>query len=110
MEHYEVLVHKTAKADIRDAVGYIAKNLREPNTARALSLRLRDAILSLNSMPERFPLVRDNYLSSLGIRVTSVGNYLIFYVVNHEERRVDIARVLYGKRDWTRILTENNTL
>ena len=109
MEHYEVLVHKTAKADIRDAVGYIAKNLREPNTARALSLRLRDAILSLSSMPERFPLVRDNYLSSLGIRVTSVGNYLIFYVVNTEEHRVDISRVLYGKRDWINIITENNT-
>ena len=49
------------------------------------------------------------YLSTLGIRVTSVGNYLIFYVVNHEDRRVDIARVLYGKRDWIRILTENDT-
>lgn len=108
MEHYEVFVHETAKADIRDAVGYIAKNLREPNTARAMSERLRDAILSLSSMPERFPLVRDNYLASMGIRATSVGNYLIFYVVNHEKRRVDIARVLYGKRDWIRILTEND--
>ena len=109
MEHYEVLVHETAKADIRDTVGYIAKTLREPNTARALSERLRDTILSLSSMPDRFPLVRDNYLASLGIRVTSAGNYLIFYVVSHEEHRVDIARVLYGKRNWNRILTENNT-
>lgn len=110
MEHYEVLVHETAKADIRDAVGYIAKTLREPNTARVMAERLRDAIVSLSSMPERFPLVKDHYLSALGIRVTSAGNYLIFYVVNQEEHRVDILRVLYGKRNWISILTENGDI
>lgn len=109
MEHYEILVHETAKTDIRGIVGYIARDLREPNTAQAISKRLQDAILSLGSMPERFPLVSDKYLASLGIRVTSVGNYLIFYVVNQEGHRIDISRVLYGKRDWSRILTENNT-
>ena len=104
MELYDVSVHETAKADIREAVGYIAKTLREPDTARAMSERLRETIVSLSNMPERFPLVRDNYLSSLGIRVTSVGNYLIFYVVNQEEHRVDIFRVLYGKRNWIGIV------
>ena len=64
MGHYEILVHETAKADIRGIVGYIARDLREPNTARAMSRRLQDAILSLGSMPERFPLVSDKYLSS----------------------------------------------
>lgn len=109
MERYEILVHKTAETDIRDAIGYISKTLREPNTARAMSKRFQEAIMSLSSMPERFPIVPDNYLASFGIRITSVGNYLIFYVVNQEERRVDISRVLYGKRDWIKILTENNT-
>ena len=108
MGHYEILVHEAARADIRGIVGYIARDLREPNTARAMSRRLQDAILSLGSMPERFPLVSDKYLASLGIRATSVGNYLIFYVVNPKEHRVDISRVLYGKRDWSRIITENN--
>lgn len=108
MGHYEILVHEAARADIRGIVGYIARDLREPNTARAMSKRLQDAILSLGNMPERFPLVSDKYLASLGLRTTSVGNYLIFYIVNPEGHRVDIFRVLYGKRDWIRILTESN--
>lgn len=109
MERYEIVVHRTAETDIRDIVGYISKTLREPDTAHAMSKRFQEAIMSLSSMPERFPIVPDNYLASFGIRITSVGNYLIFYVVNQEEHRVDISRVLYGKRDWIKIITENNT-
>lgn len=108
MEHYEIMVYETAESDIRDAVGYISKTLRELNTAQAMSKRFQEAITSLNKMPERFPLVPDSYLASIGIRTTSVGNYLIFYTVNQAERRVEVSRVLYGKRNWIRILTDDN--
>lgn len=109
MELYEILVYETAETDMRDAISYISKTLREPKTARAMSKRFQEAIMSLSSMPERFPLVNDDYLASFGIRITSVGNYLIFYVVNHEEHRVEISRVLYGKRNWIKNLTEHDT-
>lgn len=108
MEHYDILVYETAETDIRDIIGYISKTLREPNTARAMFKRFQEAIMSLSRMPERFPLVQDNYLASLGIRTIPVGNYLIFYVVNREERQVNISRVLYGKRNWIEILTQND--
>ncbi len=107
MERYEVMVSGSAEADIQGIIDYLAKTLLEPDTARSMLLRFREAIVSLSSIPERFAIVSDSYLASLGIRVTSVGKYLIFYVVQKDAHRVDIVRVLYGKRNWTELLKQN---
>ncbi len=106
MDSYEVIVYDTAEADIHGVIDYISKVLREPGTAQAMLLRFREAILSLRSMPERFPIVQDSYLASLGIRITAVGRYLIFFIVRKSTHRVDVVRVLYGKRSWTELLKE----
>ncbi len=105
MEHYKVVVYKSAKEDIRSAVTYISKTLRESDTAQNMARRFREAILSLSDMPERFPVVPDSYLASLGFRMTSVGNYLIFYIVQKDAHKVDVVRVLYGRRNWIELLT-----
>ena len=97
MERYKIKFTKKAKADIRTAVRYIAVDLREPETAERMAVRIKKEAMSLQSMPERFPLVSDRYLASLGYRTTSVGNYLIFYIVSREEHRVEISRVLSGR-------------
>ena len=104
MEQYDVIVYDSAQDDIQSAVRYISKTLLEPDTARDLLLRFRNEILSLSNMPERFPLVRDKYLASLGYRTTSVGNYLVFFTVRKETRKVDVIRVIYGKRNWIELI------
>ena len=104
MGHYEIFVYDSAKQDIRDAIEYISKTLRESETAYNMWHRFRGEIFSLADMPERYQIVSDCYLASLGFRVTSVGNYLIFYVVREKSNHVDIIRVLYGKRNWIELL------
>lgn len=108
MERYKVKLTEKARSDIRTSIRYIAVDLREPDTAQRMAVRIKEEITSLKNMPERFPLVSDSYLASFGFRMTTVGNYLIFYLVNHEESKVEISRVLYGKRNWIGILTEQN--
>ena len=108
MEHYKVKFAQEANADIRAAVRYVAVDLRETDTAERMAIRIKEEATSLKDMPERFPLVPDRYLASLGVRMTSVGNYLIFYIVNRDKRQVEISRVLYGKRNLIEILTKSN--
>ncbi|WP_249028817.1 type II toxin-antitoxin system RelE/ParE family toxin [Tannockella kyphosi] len=36
--------------------------------------------------------------------MTPVDNYCIFYTINNETTKVNIARVLYGKRNFDTIL------
>ena len=105
MERYNVILSLEAKADIREIVRYIAKELREPSTAEHILDRIEEAIASLESMPEKYALVSDEYLASFGIRVVAVKKYFIFYTVKHSKNEVNISRVLYGKRHWIDLLT-----
>ncbi len=105
MERYNVILSLKAKADIREIVRYIAKELREPATAEHVLDRIEDVIASLESMPEKYALVSDEYLASCGIRMVAVRKYLIFYTVDHSKNEVNISRVLYGKRNWIDLLT-----
>jgi len=104
MEHYNVILSLEAKADIRGIVRYIAKELREPATATHRLDRIEDTIASLERMPEKYALVSDEYLASCGIRMVMVRKYLIFYTLDHSKNKVNISRVLYGKRDWISLL------
>lgn len=107
MGRFKVRYTEQARADVHAAVRYVAVDLRETDTAKRMAIRFKEAVGSLKDMPERFPLVHDSYLASLGFRTAQVGNYLIFYTVNHKECQVEVSRVLYGKRDWTAIIKES---
>ena len=48
--------------------------------------------------------MNDPFLSSLGIRLIPVQNYLAFYKVDSSTQTVHILRFLYGHSDWQAIL------
>lgn len=54
----------------------------------------------LATMPEKFQLVRDNYVVSKGYRFTHHKNYRIFYTINHHLRSIFIHRILHAFRQW----------
>ena len=108
MEQYNVVLMAAAEMDILDAVRYISTELEEPHTAERILTRIDETIVSLEFMPERYGLVKDNYLAGRGFHATTVGNYTVFYRVNHAARRVSISRVLYARRDWQSILKEQD--
>jgi plasmid stabilization system protein ParE len=101
-----VEISQIAQEDIRGIFHYIRDTLLVPDTAYEQVGRIRDAILSLESMPDRHALLSDEYLASKGIRRILVGNYVVFFLINHREQAVRVIRVLYGRRDWANILRE----
>ena len=98
MERYNVILSLEAREDIREIVRYIAKELRELSTAEQMLDRIDETVASLETMPEKYALVTDEYLASCGIRMVVVKKYLIFYTVDYSKSEVNISRVLYGKR------------
>ena len=101
---YKVRITKTAQVDMRNIYRYIADDLNSPVAAAHCISLIDDAIRSLKENPTRCPLVRDKYLASRGYRIIVVKNYLVFFVVREKEQAVSIMRVLYGRRDWVRLL------
>ena len=104
MDNYSVMMSAAAAEDIGVIADYIANTLLEPETAAKLIGRLKTAVNSLETMPERHPLVADTYLALRGIRTVLVDNYCVFYAVNRAEHTVNIIRVIYTKRAWEKLI------
>jgi len=81
-----------------DIYDYIAFTLMEPSIAGKQLRRIRDNIRTLDHMPERHQMYDPEPLRSWEIRMMNVDNYAVFYVIDHERDRVNVVRVLYGKR------------
>jgi len=54
--------------------------------------------------PNIRPLVQDKYLASLGYRLINVKNYMVFYIIDNDNKHIRIIRFLYNKRNWINIL------
>lgn len=96
-----------AQQDLKEIYEYIAYSLLAPDTARGLYQRIIQGARSLETMPERNPLYREEPWHSQGVRFLAVKNYLLFYTVGKDTNTVFIARILYGGRDISRQLEES---
>ena len=103
---YSIEVLGVAKADVAGIYWYILDQLQNPIAAIRRTTLIEQAIQSLDEKPNRFPLVRDDSLALEGYRMIVVKNHLVFFIVCEETKQVFVMRVLYGRRDWQRILNE----
>ena len=106
MMKYRIEIGAQAQSDITDIMRYIGQVLLEPRTAGTLYRLLKEEILSLKQMPERYPYEDDDRLRALGIRKLLVKNYKVLYFVDTERQLVQVARVVYAGRDISRLLDE----
>ena len=104
---YSIHMTNRAQRDIDEAADYIEFSLRNPKASDALLDAVEREISSLSNMPERYPVISDGFLGSLGIRFVQVKNCLAFYRIDEKQSKVYIIRFLYGKRDWVSILHHN---
>lgn len=95
-----------AQQDLKNIYEYIAYSLLVPDTARGMYQKLIQSAHSLESMPKRNPLYKEEPWHSQGLRFVTVKNYLLFYTVNDETGTVSIARILYGGMNISRQLEE----
>jgi len=104
MAKYRVDISEPAESDLRDIVRYIASQLSAPISALNMMELLEEAMTSLSDLPQRCPLVADERLSQLGYRKLNVKKYVVFFSIDEKNKVVDVERILYGRRDWLRIL------
>ena len=101
---YSIDMTPTAKDDLRDIFRYIAYDLQALTNAVGQIERLEKAIMSLDSMPERYRVYDKPKWRERNLRVMPVDNYLVFYVPEQEKHTVTIVRIMYGGRDIDRQL------
>ncbi|WP_339252805.1 type II toxin-antitoxin system RelE/ParE family toxin [Sporosarcina sp. FSL W8-0480] len=101
---YEVKITNAASTDLEEIYYYISKKLHANESAKELLSKIEVSILRLSDFPFAYSLVTDDLLREKGYRKLIVGNYIIFYLIDEENRHVLIMRVLYSRRDFKNLL------
>ena len=96
---YKVQITKYALTQMEEIRDYIANELLAPQAAYNLLSEMKRKVASLESMPERNPLVDVKKWREQGIRKTIVKNFIIYYWTDEEQQTVHITAIVYGKRN-----------
>lgn len=98
----KLIVSPLARADMREIGDYVSRELHSPDAALRQIRRFKESMLPLREFPEMGSPLLAAGKQRVQYRYLVCGNYLIFYYVGDEA--VHIARVLYGRRDYTALL------
>ena len=99
-----VVFTEPAEYDLLDIEYYIFVDLCNPQAAQRISDGIFDAAEKLSEYPTAHPLINDELLRSVGLRMTHFDSYNIFYYYDLQNDVVYIIRVLYNKVDWQSLL------
>ena len=97
-----------AKQDIRNIAYHIFINLKNPSAAR----NLVNKFIGETQKNLLFPYGSSVYLLKEKLkyeyRIIKVNNYIMFYIIDEEKKKVIIVRVLYRKMNIHNILRNYN--
>ena len=101
---YKLIVSKEAHRDIDEISGYIACELKNPKAAISFLDDVEESYRFIEDNPFMYSLCDDRWLRKEGYRKIPIKNYLIIYRVNETQKYVFVVRVIYGPRDYAKLL------
>lgn len=78
---------------------YISIELANPFAAQKLGRKIFDKIELIRSFPDTDTLIDNEFVFDRTTRKLSVGNYVVYYKTDYEERTIFILRIVYSKRN-----------
>ena len=101
----KIRVAPSALDDLKEIKDYIEKDLSNPVAANNVIKRIIDDYSRLKKSPYMGTLLSTKVPFDTDYRFIVSGNYLIFYKTDYEY--VSIYRILYGRRDYMKIIFDN---
>lgn len=96
MDRYDVKLTRRALGDLDVIYDYIAHDLREPGAALRIVDLIEEAVLSLETLPYRYPERLVGRFAGKGYRQLFVRNYTLVYRVDEAEKLVLVVTVRYS--------------
>lgn len=94
---YKIYLTESFEQDLDSILDYIINTLSSPIAAKNLYHRVKQQLLSVSQFPDMFPFYgRTKYKNS---RFFTVGNYVVFYYTDDNEKTVYVQAMLYGAMD-----------
>ena len=101
----KIRITPAALDDLIKIKEYIENDLSNPIAAKNVIKRIIDAYSKLENFPDIGIPLSDKVPFETDYRFIVSGNYLIFY--KSENEYISIYRILYGRRDYLRIIFED---
>ena len=95
----------TADADIDEIIDYIALVLKNPIAAKSLYDQLIKIIQHLCEMPRIGHIVDNEFDRRDDVRWLPIDNYILYYVIDDEEKIINVLRIVSARRDQHMILS-----
>ena len=101
---YKLEYLPVARRDMIEIVRYISQELQNPTAADQLAMELIEAGDSIPKFPYANPAFIPIRPLKHEYRKLLVQNYFMFYWVDEVKKLVRVARVVYARRDYKRLL------
>jgi len=104
INEYKVRFTPVAEEDLDQIYEYIVNKLFAETAANNLMEKMETGIMRLKQFPFSYSYVLDEALKIRGYSRFIVDNYIVFYLVNETEKQVVIMRIIYGARDYEKLM------
>lgn len=104
MEKYIVVMSNQAEKELSNIITYISSVLLEPNIAKNLLKKLTNTIDKLETLPERYSIISDEYTIRENIHKCFIDKYVIIYSINNKLKQVEISHIFYARRNWMKLI------
>lgn len=101
---YKLEYLPVARRDMIEIVRYISQELQNPTAADQLAMELIEAGDSIPKFPYANPAFIPIRPLKHEYRKLLVQNYFMFYWVDEVKKLVTVARVVYARQDYKRLL------
>lgn len=101
---YDLIYLPSAQQDMIDIVTYISRELENPAAANRLAEKFINEAENIRSFPYSTPAYYPIRPLKHDYRKLLVDSYIVFYWVDETEHRIVIARVIYAKSDYNKML------
>ena len=100
---YKLKITELAQNDLDSIIEYIAVQLANPIAAGDFLDEVEKCYSYLHSNPLMYPKCSDAKLEKEGYRKALVKNYIIFFKIFENEKKVIVYRIVYGARDYLKL-------
>ena len=102
--NYKLKFTRIANDDLEQIYNYISNNLSAEMAVSNLIEEIECNIMRLADFPLSGSMVLDEVLQAKGYRKLIANNYIVFYLINEEERMVIVMRIIYGGQQYQDII------
>lgn len=96
---YFVKITEQAQEQLSDIADYITLECQAPDAALRFLELLENKIAELAQFPHRIALTEEEPWHRYGIHKMPVKNFLVYFWIDEDTRKVQVIAVIYNKRD-----------